>query len=115
MPFELVAVLDPRQALDEVRRRRPVLVILDVMMPRVSGVSLLQQLRTEAELNHLPVLVLSAWPSNREVAEGLGARWVSKPWDNAQLLALVTAMTRPNANARSPEQPVEGRPSTSSG
>jgi signal transduction histidine kinase/CheY-like chemotaxis protein len=93
LPFELVAVVDPRHALDEVRRRRPVLVILDVMMPRISGVSLLQQLRNEPELSQTPVLVLSAWPSNREVAEGLGARWVSKPWDNADLLAVVQSMT----------------------
>jgi signal transduction histidine kinase/CheY-like chemotaxis protein len=93
LPFELVAVVDPRHALDEVRRRRPQLVILDVMMPRISGVSLLQQLRNEPELSQIPVLVLSAWPSNREVAEGLGASWLSKPWDNAELLAVVTSMT----------------------
>jgi signal transduction histidine kinase/CheY-like chemotaxis protein len=93
LPFELVAVVDPRRALEEVRRRRPMLVILDVMMPRLSGVTLLRELRNEPDLAQLPVLVLSAWPSNREVVEGLGARWLSKPWDNAELLSVATTMT----------------------
>jgi signal transduction histidine kinase/CheY-like chemotaxis protein len=108
LPFELVAVVDPRRALDEIRRRRPRLVILDVMMPRLSGVTLLRELRNEPDLAQLPVLVLSAWSSNREVVEGLGARWLAKPWDNAELLSVATTMT-----STSEPQPAGQPPRTS--
>lgn len=90
--FEIEAVSDPRLALEAIRRTVPVLVILDVMMPRISGLSILRDLRGEPNLAHLPVLVLSAYHSNQEAVESLGAKWMSKPWHKEALEREVAAL-----------------------
>lgn len=84
-----VAVEDPREALQTIERVRPALVLLDVMMPWVSGLSLLRALRESPELRHIPVLVLSAYTTNQDLVQQLGARWMSKPWNTDALTAAV--------------------------
>jgi signal transduction histidine kinase/CheY-like chemotaxis protein len=93
LEVDVVPIEDPRQALEAARTRRPALLILDVMMPRISGLTLLRQLREDEALRTTPVLVLSAHPSNRELAVSLGARWLSKPWNPDQLVAQVRELT----------------------
>jgi signal transduction histidine kinase/ActR/RegA family two-component response regulator len=87
--IELIGISDPREALGAIRKHQPDLVILDVMMPRVSGLSILGELRADPALKALPVLVLSAYSSNREVALSLGARWLRKPWQREELDAVI--------------------------
>jgi signal transduction histidine kinase/CheY-like chemotaxis protein len=87
--IDVVGVDDPRHALAVIRHIKPLLVVLDVMMPRISGVNLLRQIRTDPDLAGIHVLVLSAWPSNRDVVESLGAHWMSKPWGKDELISLV--------------------------
>jgi DNA-binding response OmpR family regulator len=74
------------------------LVILDVMMPRVSGLELLRALRLDPELATIPVLVSSAYPDNRSAVEVLGATFIAKPWRPGELLRTVSALL-----ARPPE------------
>jgi len=59
------------------------------MMPRLSGLTLLRQLREDPATASLPVLVSSAYESNREVVLSLRAEWISKPWKADELLATV--------------------------
>ena len=51
---------DGPTALSDMHERRPDLVILDVMMPRMSGIEVLTEIRQDPELEHLPVLMLTA-------------------------------------------------------
>ncbi len=67
----------------------PALVVLDVMMPEMSGLDVLRVLRSAGRLPKLRVIILSATP---ELAQGLGARQVMrKPFDVGTLLAFVRA------------------------
>lgn len=89
LELDVVPVEDPRRALAVAHDLRPNLIILDVMMPRVSGLTLLRELRESEVLAQTPVVVLSAYPSNREVVVGMGARWLSKPWIPEELVSTV--------------------------
>lgn len=112
----VVGVRDPREVLGKLRQKRPLLVILDVMMPRVSGVELLRQLRADAELSSLPVIVSSAYPDNRAAVEVLGATFLAKPWRPGELLRVVTEVLARNPAPLSPtptQPPLEARSSTS--
>lgn len=83
---------DGLDALAVIRAARPDLVILDVMLPGRSGYDILRELRAEAEIAHLPVLMLTArgQARDRETAERLGAsRYMAKPFSNADVLAAV--------------------------
>ncbi|MFT3839500.1 MAG: ATP-binding protein [Myxococcaceae bacterium] len=82
----VVGVRDPREALERIRAEKPKLLVLDVMMPRMSGVELLRALRSDPALAALPVLVSSAYPDNRAAVEALGAAFLSKPWRPGELL-----------------------------
>lgn len=98
-------VTDGEAVMNAVRRTRPRVLVLDVMMPKRTGFEVLKQIRADASTRALPVLVLTAkgQQQDRRVAEELGAdRFVTKPYSNVdvidtvrELLAASTAESRP--------------------
>lgn len=86
-------VADGTQVLDSLRRDLPDLLILDHMLPGLSGLDILAALRADPAMSHLPVMMLTARGRDRDLATQAGAdRFVSKPFSNAELLAEVRAM-----------------------
>jgi DNA-binding response OmpR family regulator len=86
-------VADGSLALDRLRRDRPDLVILDHMLPGLSGLEILAALRSDPAMRDLPVMMLTARGRDRDLAERAGAdRFVSKPFSNAELMAEVRAL-----------------------
>ncbi len=82
-------------AVARVREAKPDVVILDVMLPGKSGFDILDELRADADLAGLPVLLLTArgQTADRERAERAGAsRFMTKPFSNAEVLASVKAL-----------------------
>jgi PAS domain S-box-containing protein len=95
--YEVAAVADGRQALEAVRAECPELVISDVMMPRLDGLSLVNALRTDPRTAAVPVLLLSARAGQEASIEGLQAGaddYLVKPFAAAELLARVRANVR---------------------
>ncbi|WFE54470.1 ATP-binding protein [Micromonospora sp. WMMD1155] len=91
------AVTDGRQALDEVHRDRPDLLLTDVMMPVLDGFDLLRRLRADPATRSLPVLVLSARAGGEASVEGLslGADdYLVKPFAATELVARIRAALR---------------------
>lgn len=81
------------EALDRVHADRPDLVILDHMLPGMSGLEILAALRADPRTRALPVMMLTARGRDRELAEQAGAdRFISKPFSNAEILAEVRAL-----------------------
>jgi two-component system phosphate regulon response regulator PhoB len=86
-----------RAALDALRRRRPDLLILDLMLPDVSGTELCRRLRADSEFASLPVLMLTAKADevDRVVGFELGADdYVTKPFSPRELALRVAALLR---------------------
>lgn len=84
------------------RRLGPELVILDHMLPGLSGLDVLASLRADPHLGDVPVLMLTAkgQPRDREAAERAGAdRFLAKPFANADILAGVRALAAGAAGA----------------
>ncbi|MFE3838964.1 response regulator transcription factor [Pseudogemmobacter sonorensis] len=78
------------------RRLAPDLVILDHMLPGMSGLDALLAIRADPATEALPVLMLTAkgLPRDREMAERAGvSRFMTKPFSNAEILAEVRALT----------------------
>lgn len=75
----------------------PALMILDLMLPEVSGIEFLKQMRTKAVFDSLPVLILSALAEPDEIREGLAAgadRYVTKPYLANSLIPTVQEILR---------------------
>jgi PAS domain S-box-containing protein len=89
---EVIAVGDGEQALAAVRRRRPDLVVTDVMMPKLDGFGLIRALRADPATASIPVIVLSARAGEEATIEGIEAGaddYLVKPFSARELLARV--------------------------
>ena len=85
---------DGAEAIERIRRDRPDLILLDIMMPRLSGWEVAAQLMNEPSTNEIPIIFISALTGlhERKRAADLGAfDYLSKPLDPAELAKTVTA------------------------
>jgi DNA-binding response OmpR family regulator len=90
----VVITHDGRTAIEETRRRRPDLLVLDVMMPRVDGLDVCRVLRADGDL---PIIMLTARSTEDDLLLGLdlGADdYVTKPYSPRELVARVRTVLR---------------------
>ena len=90
------------EAIDIARSQRPVLIIMDGMMPKMDGLTALRVLKEDPELRSIPVILLTANPNNfsQEDAVSSGATvFLTKPFSPTQLLAEVRRLrSRPHSD-----------------
>ncbi|ODH03212.1 histidine kinase [Nostoc sp. KVJ20] len=92
--YEVESVSDGLTALNSVRGRVPDLVLTDVMMPGLDGFGLLQELRSDPQMQKIPIILLSARAGEEARVEGLEAGaddYLIKPFSARELLARVEA------------------------
>ena len=89
-PYSFAEADDGEKSLEIARRLRPDVIILDMMMPRLSGLEVLSEIRGDQGLAETPVIVLTAQPSTKEEALRCGADIVMvKPFEPEQITAAV--------------------------
>ncbi len=87
-----VTSTDPRPVVEMVAKEMPDVILLDVMMPHVSGLQILEKLRDDERLTHIPAIVLTASDSEQIKMEALelgAADFLSKPVNSAELIVRV--------------------------
>lgn len=87
---------DGASAMQEITKRMPDVVILDVMLPNKSGFDILHELRETDATRDMPVLMLTArgQKKDRELADRLGAnRFMTKPFANGDVLDAVRELS----------------------
>jgi len=96
-PFRVSLAYDGQEALDFVLGGDQVdLAVLDLMMPRLSGLDVLRRIREEEKLNALPCIILTAGgdAKHERDALALGAtQFITKPFSPKKLYALVARLT----------------------
>src|SRR5438132_506721 len=95
--YEVIAAGDGEAALTAIRDRLPDLVLLDIMMPKLDGIATVKQLKADAALPFIPVILVTARADAKDVIAGLeagGDDYLTKPVDQAALMARVRAMLR---------------------
>jgi two-component system OmpR family response regulator len=101
--FEVTTSLTGRGALGEVRRSRPDLVILDVMLPDLDGFEVAKRIReTDGGADRVPVIFLTAKDATADKVAGLGLGgddYVTKPFSVEELVARVQAVMRRSAGS----------------
>ncbi len=103
--YEVAQARDGKECLESVSRRIPDLLILDIMMPGVDGLTVCRQLRVNPRYADMPILFLTAKGSTDEIVAGLdagGDDYVTKPFELAELNARVRALLR--RGQREPEE-----------
>ena len=92
--YQLLEAFDGVQALESVRREDIHLVLMDVMMPKMDGITALQQIRS---FSNVPVILLTAKSETEDTVLGLNAGaddYITKPFVPAEVLARVRSQLR---------------------
>jgi len=93
--YEVLLARDGQEALDLLRRERPRLLLLDVMMPRKTGFEVCQEVRNDDDLRATLILMLTAKGRETDVVKGLalGAdAYMTKPFSTRELVQKVREM-----------------------
>ena len=103
--FEVEPVRDGREALERAREFEPELVIMDIQMPHISGLELIEQMKEDEALAPVPVLAVTAYAAkgDEERIRDAGARgYVSKPISVMKFVEAVRALL-PTEEEAAPE------------
>jgi len=91
--FELVGAVGGREGIETVRRVKPNLVLLDLMMPDMDGWEVYQQMKADEELKHIPVIVVTAKAQSIDKVLGLHIAkvddYITKPFGPQELIQSV--------------------------
>jgi len=101
--FEVETAVDGEDALQKATSNPPNVIILDIMMPRMDGLTALHRLRSQATTASVPIILLTArgLPEDRVRGLELGADdYITKPFDITELAARVRAVLRRTQAAR---------------
>ena len=101
--YDVVTLNDPVEVYEIINIFEPDLLILDIMMPKITGFKVLELLQKNPTYKDLPVIILSAKDSTREIKYGykLGARlYLTKPFDPGRLLKNVKLLFERTPPAR---------------
>jgi CheY-like chemotaxis protein len=94
--FEVLEAADGPQGLAIARARRPALILLDVMMPGVDGLTVSRTLAADPVLGRIPLVMLSALGTPADVQAGLSTgvhAYLVKPFSPWELLDMVERLT----------------------
>ena len=91
--FAIATASNERQTLEQVEKENPDLVLLDVMMPDMSGFEVAQHLKSNPQTAEIPIIFLTALNSTADIVKGfqVGANdFISKPFNKEELIIRVT-------------------------
>ena len=96
--YPLVHAYDGKEALQRLSENEDVdLVLLDMNMPRMNGLELLEAMKADAAMKRIPVVLVTTEGSDEQTQRGLeagAAAYVKKPFKNEELIAVVQRLTR---------------------
>ena len=91
--FQIVTASNGTEALAQVKKEKPDLVLLDVMMPDISGFDVAKQMKADPEMSDIPIIFLTALNSTADIVKGFqvgGNDFISKPFNKEELIIRVT-------------------------
>jgi two-component system alkaline phosphatase synthesis response regulator PhoP len=115
--YEVLTAEDGEEALTLIRSEKPDLVVLDVMLPTLDGLTVCRRVRKDESVAHIPIIMLTARGTEADKIDGLesGADdYIVKPFGKGEFLARVRAVLRrapnrtPSAGTVAPERLVSG-------
>ncbi len=90
--LQVVTLRESTTALKKIREEKPDLIILDWMMPEISGIEICKKLKSDPELSAIPVFMLTAKGQEDDERLGLSTgveRYITKPFSPRSLLEIV--------------------------
>lgn len=82
--YEVISAYDGEEALQKVADSRPDLIILDIMLPKISGFDVCRKLKNDQAYKHIPIIMLTAkfQPNDINFGKAMGAEaYITKPFE----------------------------------
>ena len=95
--FDVIEAYDGEEALEKAKSENPDLILLDIMMPKLTGYEVCQQLRANGTTKSIPIVMITALHEMDDRIKGIEAGaddFISKPFNKTELLARVKALLR---------------------
>jgi phosphate regulon transcriptional regulator PhoB len=108
--YQVFTATDGATGIAQVKKSPPDLLVLDLMLPKLSGLEICKEIRRDAALNRLPILILTARgeEADRVVGLELGADdYVTKPFSPREFVARVKALLRRTEPAAATEKLID--------
>jgi len=88
--YEVSTAFNGEEGLDVAKEKSPDAILLDIMMPKKDGYSVLKDLRADDNLKKIPVIIITAKPKMKDLFEIEGVKhYVVKPIDDKELLSKI--------------------------
>ena len=97
--YNLVMAENGRQAIEKAKSLLPDVILLDVMMPGMTGFEVCERIRSDPQVAEIPIIILTALDDHESLLTGLKAGaddFISKPFDRFELRARLIGITRLN-------------------
>ena len=108
MGFKACGARDDKELEQLLKKELPRLIILDIMLPGASGLSIMHSLKVNAKYKHIPIILATAKDREFDKVKGLDAGaddYVTKPFGMLELVSRVKAVLRRTEGEPAPEQP----------
>jgi len=95
--YQIEMVYDGQQTLDAVARQQPDLILLDIMMPRLSGYEVCHRLKSSEATRAIPILMVTALAEMSDIEKGIDAGaddFLTKPINKLELITRVRSLLR---------------------
>ncbi|MBU6391132.1 MAG: response regulator [Planctomycetota bacterium] len=93
--YDVIEAYDGNEALEKARTENPDLILLDIMMPKLTGYEVCQRLRADGATKNIPIIMITALHEMDDRIKGIEAGaddFVSKPFNKTELLARVKSL-----------------------
>ena len=95
--FDVLKAEDGLEGIEVAREHRPDLVLLDIMMPKMDGLEVVERMRNDKKLKRIPIIFLTARGDEKTEVEGLdkgGDDYITKPISTTKLISRIKAVLR---------------------
>lgn len=95
--FDVLKAEDGLEGIEVARKHRPDLVLLDIMMPKMDGLEVVERMRNDKKLKRIPIIFLTARGDEKTEVEGLdkgGDDYITKPISTTKLISRIKAVLR---------------------
>ena len=99
--YEVVIFNDARKAIEEAKKQKPDLILMDMMLPQFSGAEAIKELKKDPELALIPIIILTGlispeeyWDMTRMAVDGKAYKTLCKPYEIEELIKAVKESLR---------------------